>query len=193
MFKIQFRVDKYYSRLMCCKIIFPLTLWNIEENKYININITQIYSENYTKYKNIFNHYINPVNYSGKILSNYNNEYILISLLNGKVHGNKYFFENKQLFTIYKYYMGKLNTVITFNNKIDGYYSVCCNIGNLSSQRAFEFNKDCKLLSFSNDLRDIKFVFYLNGKIKTYSNSEYKQFKFTKNGVIKTNDNKNLN
>jgi hypothetical protein len=183
MFKIQFRVQKSCDMPVCCEILDTLTLWNIEENKYMigeNVYKHSIFSGLYTKYKNIVNHSIFPVNYSGKVISNNNKYKYFILLLNGKFHGNMYYFINGRLFIIQNYYKGKLNTRIKFYNEPEGGYY----IQNFSTHREFEFNKNGKLLYFFNDLIDICLKFYLNGKIK-YMSIKYEQFKFTKkNGVM---------
>ena len=57
MFKIQFKFQKYYDCKMYCEIINTndtndsiVTLWNIEENKYIDIYTLGKPTKVYTKY-----------------------------------------------------------------------------------------------------------------------------------------------
>ncbi len=163
MFKIQFRVQKKIYEIIYTDNIYDVTvtLWNIKENKYINMThyYSQNYSQNYTKYKNIFNNTIFPVNYSGKIIHKPYNKYIT-SLLNGKLHGSEFEFENSQLLKIHKYYMGGYNSIIIF------YMGLLIN--NFSSNRIFIFTECGKLEIFSNSLKKMQFKFYLNGKIKSF-------------------------
>ena len=177
MFKIQFRVQrKSFGAPMYCKIIDTLTLWNIEVNKYMMCkNRDMIFPTVYSKYKNLFNNEMFPVNYSGKIMSynSYNSKFITL-LQNGKLHGNEYSFYDNHLY-IEKYYMDKLNKSIKVINE-------CYTIENLSSHRYFYFTETGKLEFLINTLMKTEFEFYLNGKIKSYSNYHIgKKFKFTEN------------
>ncbi len=82
-----------------------VTLWNIEENKYIDIHTLGKPTKVYTKYKNIFDYQIFPVNYTGKILSLFYEIKIITPLLKGKKDGNVYYIEKN--LCIEKYDMGK--------------------------------------------------------------------------------------
>ncbi len=170
MSKIQFRVENFYNYGPISVIIINIndkfTLFDIEENKYvIDVVYTgSIFPNDYTKYINIFNKYMFPVNYSGKINHNFINIRDIIPLQNGKLHGNGY-------------NLDKLNKIIRF-------FNVCYSIENLSSHRYFDFTETGKLKFLINTLMKTEFEFYLNGKIKSYKNyHKGEHFKFTENYI----------
>jgi hypothetical protein len=191
MFKIQFRVQNYTEKPVCCEIIdtnnSSITLWNIEENKFV-LGANTIFPKVYSKYKMIFSHNMFPINYSGKIFDGYN---IFTSFQNGMLHWCYYFFHEN--LSIKKYHMSKLNILISFYDKLnvqsvhnfsskrEFYFTKSGQIDyfqNLSSNSIFSFTKSGKLEYFSNYLKKMEFDFYLNGKIKIYTNPKYEKFKF---------------